>query len=592
MGALGYLLEKVGNEAARQAFAAEVMAKANSLLLNSYNTVDAAGEFGVHQNLGYISRYESSKESTIDGLRWLKTNLKDKEVEQSSGAELLARIEKNAKICWPLLSKVRDTSGSMSTSESIEQVKRFRSSVQSNLDQLIADLVQLVAYARKIQEESPRQEQLQRENMRNLLLALLGVNVFLSILAGLYFSSRIAGRVNSVVEDIDAFKQGMPLGEPMRGGDEIALVDSVFHEVAYRIAKEEEILKANEAKMRAIIDGLPLGLIILSESGMIEGLNEALERTFGYDTHELIGKRLSKLLAQSGATDSAALLDRLIEKSSRGSIELTARMKDGTTLPVEITMAEVNMGAGPRRLAIVVDATEQFEAKRLRQAFVSMVSRELKQPLTHVGAFLSGVRHGDFGHLSQKATDNAGKVEKNIARMIVLLNDLFDFEKLESGKIDVEPRISSLSSILSQVSNAVILFARKHDVEIEVPDVSAELYLDENRIIQVMINLISNAIKYSHKGSTVKVKVKCSQGELLVEVIDKGRGIPASHLNSVFDRFQQVETDDARKKGGTGLGLAVCKAIVDGHGGKIGVDSQLGKGSTFWFSIPVAQAVI
>lgn len=585
---LGIMLAQVEHEAERQEFAGKVMSKTNSLLINLYDTGDAIGEFSLHQDGGSADRSDSSKESADASLLWLKENLEGEGV----APELLERIEKNAAICMPVLTSVKKMSASLSRSESLSYFRKRKAGIQRNIDTLIADLMRLVDYARKVQRESPLKEQAERELLGKVLLAGLCANLLLSIMAAFFFSSRVAGRVNSLVADVEAFKHGELLGEPRRGDDEIALVDRVFHDVAARLAEEEELLRQNESRLRAIIDSLPLGFIILSEGGTIEGFNDALERTFGYDSHELIGKRASMLFARGSGTDSATMLDRLLANSSgRGTIEINARRKDGSELPVEIALAELNMGMGVKRLAIVSDATAQVETRKMRHAFVSMVSRELKQPLTHVGAFLSGIIQGEFGQLSEKATKNAAKVEQNIDRMILLLNDLFDFEKLESGEMDVEPRVTNLESVLSQVRSATSLFAQKHGVEIDVPAVDGELYVDENRIIQVLINLISNAVKYSRKGTTVSVEVERSEKELTIKVIDKGRGIPASHLSSVFERFQQVETDDARKKGGTGLGLAVCKAIIVGHGGKIGVESQLGKGSTFWFSIPVAQAV-
>jgi signal transduction histidine kinase len=215
-----------------------------------------------------------------------------------------------------------------------------------------------------------------------------------------------------------------------------------------------------------------------------------------------------------------------------------------------------------------------------------MVSNELRNPLNDVEQFLSSFADGKYGEVSEKATRESTRARDNVERLILLLNDLFDLEKLEAGRIDIEPRWCSLQPILDKSASAVTVFAQKHKVEVEVPAIDLMLFADSNRIVQVLINFLSNAIKYSPAESKVRVEVEQAGSLVEFKVIDKGRGIPQSHLHSVFERFQQVEANDAKKKGGTGLGLAICKAIIEEHGGAIGVNSEEGSGSTFWFKLP------
>lgn len=147
-----------------------------------------------------------------------------------------------------------------------------------------------------------------------------------------------------------------------------------------------------------------------------------------------------------------------------------------------------------------------------------------------------------------------------------------------------------MNNVLDRSAEAVRAFAEQNGIRLEMVHTNASVYADGDRLVQVIVNLVSNAVKFSPKGQTVTVAVSEIPNWIEVKVIDRGRGIPPKYKNLLFQRFQQVEASDARKKGGTGLGLAICKGIIEAHGGTIGVESEEGKGSVFWFKIPPSQA--
>jgi signal transduction histidine kinase len=211
--------------------------------------------------------------------------------------------------------------------------------------------------------------------------------------------------------------------------------------------------------------------------------------------------------------------------------------------------------------------------------------------LTSVRGYLTLLELGAFGELSVDAHDGAQRAEKNVLRLITLINDLLDLEKMESGKLQVTVTRVSLSPILDRSLDAVKQLAEEREVAIVLPVVDKAFDADADRLVQVFVNLLSNAIKFSPPGEKVTVEVNEFAQVVEFKVIDRGRGIPARFKESVFERFEQVEIADAKQKGGTGLGLAVCKAIVEQHGGVIGVDSEEGKGCTFWFRLPIAKTL-
>lgn len=194
---------------------------------------------------------------------------------------------------------------------------------------------------------------------------------------------------------------------------------------------------------------------------------------------------------------------------------------------------------------------------------------------------------GMFGDMTSEAKHVINIAEKSSTRLIRLVNDLLDMEKLESGKLDMFMEETDVNAIVETSVENVKYFAEDHGVNLIVPSVQLNFVADGERLVQVMVNLLSNAIKFSERGHDVTVAVVATDQNVEFRISDTGRGIPEEHIGKLFNRFTQVEKADATKKKGSGLGLAICKAIIEEHAGQIGVESELGKGSTFWFRVPL-----
>jgi signal transduction histidine kinase len=179
--------------------------------------------------------------------------------------------------------------------------------------------------------------------------------------------------------------------------------------------------------------------------------------------------------------------------------------------------------------------------------------------------------------------------ERNSLRLISLINAILDFDRLESGKVEMEIRPTPLMPVLERSIESISAFAVQEGVDIELHCGNATVLGDEARLSQVTVNLLSNAVKYSDRGGTVAVTAMADEEFIEVRVQDHGRGIAPELQTRLFQRFQRADSSDSRTTQGTGLGLAICKAIVEQHGGTIGVDSGEGRGSSFWFRIPTAS---
>ena len=211
--------------------------------------------------------------------------------------------------------------------------------------------------------------------------------------------------------------------------------------------------------------------------------------------------------------------------------------------------------------------------------------------MTSIQALLTLLEAGILGELPDKSKHRIRGAEADVERLIKLINELLDIEKMESGRLDMLFANTQIGDVLARSVNSVRAMAEKRNVLVVAPeDINATIVADGDRLVQVLVNLLSNAVKFSPDGGRITVTCLPVKDGVEFRVADQGRGIPAEFIDSVFDRYKQVEINDARQKGGTGLGLAICKAIIEQHGGKIGVTSQEGRGSTFWFRVPqVAQ---
>jgi signal transduction histidine kinase len=228
------------------------------------------------------------------------------------------------------------------------------------------------------------------------------------------------------------------------------------------------------------------------------------------------------------------------------------------------------------------------EAERLKKGFLSTVSHELRTPLTSIRGSLGLLAAGATGALSRDALRLVEIAERNAVRLMALINDILDLDRLETGTIQLHCGPVTAESMVRRALESLPTIEQRHGVAVEADEVSTMIWADADRIVQVLVNLLSNAVKFSASGGVVTIGAALKDESLEFRVTDRGRGVPAAQHLAIFERFHQVEMSDAREKGGAGLGLAICKAIVEQHGGSIGVESTAGNGSTFWFRVRTA----
>ena len=317
-------------------------------------------------------------------------------------------------------------------------------------------------------------------------------------------------------------------------------------------------------------------------------VNRAAARRLGYTTGELIGKLVVDINAEDfRPEETARRLERIREEGSL-TFETMHVRKDGSKLPVEISSRFVSYGNREVLESIVRDITERKEIERLKNEFISTVSHELRTPLTSIIGSLGLMRGNALGEDPRQVRQLIEVAHGNSERLVRLINDILDIEKIESGSMEFEMRPVDLNALVEQAIADNEGYANRFGVilvrERNVPD--ASITGDWHRLLQVMANLISNASKFSPAGSRVDLKLTPNGKAVRVAVTDNGPGVPLDFRDTIFDKFTQSDMSDSREKGGTGLGLSISKAIVEVHGGRIGFRNNAEGGATFYFDLP------
>jgi two-component system sensor histidine kinase VicK len=262
--------------------------------------------------------------------------------------------------------------------------------------------------------------------------------------------------------------------------------------------------------------------------------------------------------------------------------------KDGTNFPVEYVACPMMKDGNPSGVVVAfTDTTERRALDRMKDEFISTVSHELRTPLTSMRASLGLIASGALKSRPEKQEQMLEIAIGNTDRLVSLVNDILELERIGSGKAELHYTMCSAEDLMKRAAGLLMGTANKANIEFQFDAARVNVWADPDRILQTLTNLISNAIKFSPAGSTILLRAHLlSREEAQMEVHDNGRGIPADKLESIFERFQQVDASDSRVMGGTGLGLAICRSIVQQHAGRIWAESELGSGASFFFTLP------
>ena len=406
------------------------------------------------------------------------------------------------------------------------------------------------------------------------------------------------GGIITVTTDITEKKQREE--DLMRQTAELARINKdLIREIGQRMTVENA-LRESESRARAIFESAVDGVITFNESGLIETVNPAAEKIFGYDADELRALHIHHLmLLGDGQTERVpGPVPKYAEPNEfrNASLRLvTGWRKDGEAFPIELTISQVKLSNRCIYTGIIRDVTERMKLDQMKREFVSVVSHELRTPLTSIRGSLSLLNTAAVGELPPRARSMISIGLQNSERLLRLINDILDIEKIEFGKMEFTFEPIRVRALIQAAEEEHRAYLDQFKISLQIDENARHNVVvqgDHGRLMQVLANLISNAVKYSPDNGTVTIGTDIRKDTIRIWVKDQGPGIPESFRDRIFQKFSQADSSDTRQKDGTGLGLSIAKAIVECHGGTINFETAEGKGTTFYFDLPIYLAEV
>lgn len=368
---------------------------------------------------------------------------------------------------------------------------------------------------------------------------------------------------------------------------------SIARDISDRLAVMAALAKLRH-QSELILNAVGDGIYGMDLQGNATFINLSAARMLGYEVGELMGQPMHATIHHSKPDGTPYPLDEcpLYATFKDGSVHRVTDevfwRKNGSSFPVEyVSTPIVEEGKIVGAVVTFKDITERRAIEQMKEEFISVVSHELRTPLTSIRTSLALLTSGLLENQPQRAQWMLEVAMESTHRLVRLVNDILDIERIESGKALMNKEACDAADLMVQAADVMRAMAEKAGVILSVTPLAAPLWADPDRVIQTLTNLLSNAIKFSPPDATISLTAERRGDWVLFQVHDRGRGIPADKLETIFGRFQQVDASDSRKQGGTGLGLAICRSIVQQHGGQIWAESILGVGSRFYFTLPV-----
>jgi two-component system, OmpR family, sensor histidine kinase VicK len=361
----------------------------------------------------------------------------------------------------------------------------------------------------------------------------------------------------------------------------------------------EATLRQREEQLRLITNALPVLIAYVDEQQEYRFNNQAYHDWLGQSPEEIYGCHLRQVWGED-CYQRMQVYVKIALAGQAVSYENDIVLKDGSGRSVDVTyiphLDDQNTVKG--FFALSNDISDRKAIERMKDEFISVISHELRTPLTSLHSALKILATGRLGNLSHEGQQMLGIADDSTERLVRLVNNVLDLQRIESGKVIMECQACNAANLMIQAAEAMQAMAQQHEITLVKQPQDIPVWADGDYILQALTNLLSNAIKFSSPGGTVWLTVEVEKNsstqnlpqEVVFRVRDEGQGIPSDQLERIFERFQQVDSSDSRKKGGTGLGLTICRKIIEQHNGRIWAESNPGCGSIFAFTLPTLES--
>ena len=371
----------------------------------------------------------------------------------------------------------------------------------------------------------------------------------------------------------------------------------VLEEAVEELEHEREESDKRRSEIRAIVDTSVDAIAFVFPDGTFDYIDTRFTEFFAIKEEQIKGRNWSEMIPLVGRIfeNPSEVLQLLANTASDEELELremvTQQWPQFRELELISRPVMTQRGRHLGRIYVFRDITHEREVDRMKTQFVSMVSHELRTPLTSIKGFTEMILDEDAGEINEEQREFLGIVEANADRLIALVNDLLDISRIESGRVELKLDLADVDEMMTIVvaTMAHLIEEKSQTLEVVIDQNLPQIELDRDRIIQVLTNLVSNAYKYTHAGGHIRLSVERDGDFVRFAVADNGFGISEQDQEKLFTRFFRVDSELTREIGGTGLGLNIVKTIIEMHGGEVILDSELGVGSTFAFTVPLTS---
>ncbi len=408
--------------------------------------------------------------------------------------------------------------------------------------------------------------------------------VFLSAVLSIGFANRLSKPIQEMTLAAEKIAHGnFHVKTLTTSTDEIGMLGASLNTMTNHLQEQIKEIDENKSKFETVLNYMVNGLVLINDQGIIELMNPAGEELFDVSARRIKGKSHLEGLRNYKLSD---LIEQVLEEGKKIKEEIVIDILKEQVMEISLVPLLTRRGKTLGVVVVFHDITEIYKAQKMRAEFVANVSHELKTPVTSVKGFAETLLDGALED-PDMAKQFIQIIYQEADRLHRLINDLLDLSRIESKHIPLhkEPLniVDIINSILEKMKPKIE--KEKQSIDLQIPDEAVFVMADQDRIEQVLINLIDNAIKYTENEGEIALTLEKQNHFVTISISDTGIGIPKEDLPRIFERFYRVDKGRSRRMGGTGLGLSIVKHIVEGHGGKVWVKSEVGKGTTFYFTL-------
>ena len=580
LGSLLITLENTEHQMQRIKHAKEVQELTNEATGRLVRGTSALASYAISKSPVFEQKFASVAADSAAEMDRLDSLVADNPKQRKAAQELEATVTRG----FTLLSQLKHSfDTNKQPMDALQDLASSKNQISDIVQQAVGAAAEILREERESVDPNSNMEELLNKKLRTLVVTGICLAVCLATILAIYFYRVTRQRLNHLLRNTVQLAAERPLLPRLSGHDELAVLDGAFHDMATALSEAMQ-------KERAIVDNAVDVVCSIDRQGTFAAINPAAIQLWGYQPDELLGRSYKTVVLPEDLSLTEQQMAKTLSTDSGITFENRALRKDNS---VRDMLWSMQSSSQQRMIFCVVhDITERKEIERMKQEFLAIVSHDLRQPLSSMKLFLSMVTAGEYGSFAEPGQSKVKMLTTDVNRLTDLVSDLLDIDRLETGQMPLQRSAMRVLTAVERAKEAVSELANaKHIVVQSIGDGSVRCFADENRIVQVLVNLFSNAIKFSPEGALVTASWGWNDDYVKITVADQGCGIPKAFQELIFARYKQVSPEYSKNHRGLGLGLHLSKIIIDCHGGTIGVESEEGSGSRFWFQLPNKTAV-